>query len=259
MSGGVDRTIAVNVRPPDLQAAHVSVADVVNALNSQNLAAPVGAVLGTLTEQQIRLQGRLETPEDFLQLVVASRGGQLVRLGQVADVKDTSVEARSVALYNGQLGIGMDITKSKGVSTTRVADDIKARIAELQKTLPRGVRLSPDPRCGRARAQLRPQRRRGADRGRAADGARRVPVPQQLALDDHHRSRAAGVDDRRVHRGVGVRVHAQHDVAARTVAGDRHPDRRRDRGPGEHRPAHRDGRRPRRGRRIPAPTRSGWR
>jgi HAE1 family hydrophobic/amphiphilic exporter-1 len=142
MSGGVDRTIAVNVRPLDLQAAHVSVADVVNALNSQNLAAPVGAVLGTLTEQQIRLRGRLETPDDFLQLVVANRGGQLVRLGQVADVKDTSVEARSVALYNGQLGIGMDITKSKGVSTTRVADDIKARIVELQKTLPRGVHLT---------------------------------------------------------------------------------------------------------------------
>jgi hydrophobic/amphiphilic exporter-1 (mainly G- bacteria), HAE1 family len=142
MSGGVDRTIAVNVRPADLQAAHVSVADVVNALNSQNLAAPVGAVVGPLTEQQIRLQGRLESPQDFLQLVVANRGGQLVRLGQVADVKDTSVEARSVALYNGQLGIGMDITKSKGISTTRVADDIKVRIAEVQKTLPPGVHLT---------------------------------------------------------------------------------------------------------------------
>jgi HAE1 family hydrophobic/amphiphilic exporter-1 len=142
MSGGVDRTIAVNVRPAELQAAHVSVADVVNALNSQNLAAPVGAVVGTLTEQQIRLLGRLETPQDFLQLVVANRGGQLVRLGQVADVKDTSVEARSVALFNGQLGIGMDITKSKGISTTRVADDIKARIADLQKTLPPGVHLT---------------------------------------------------------------------------------------------------------------------
>jgi HAE1 family hydrophobic/amphiphilic exporter-1 len=141
VSGGVDRTIAVNVRPADLQAAHVSVADVVNALNSQNLAAPVGAVTGTLTEQQIRLLGRLETPQDFLQLVVANRGGQLVRLGQVADVKDTSVEARSVALFNGQLGIGMDITKSKGISTTRVADDIRAKIAGLQQTLPPGVRL----------------------------------------------------------------------------------------------------------------------
>lgn len=142
VSGGVNRTIAVNVRPPDLQAAHVAVADVVNALNSQNLAAPVGSVLGTLTEQQIRLQGRLQKPEDFLQLVVANRSDRLVRLGQVADVKDTSVEARSLALLNGQPGIGLDITKSKGISTTRVADDVKAKVAALQRTLPPGVKLS---------------------------------------------------------------------------------------------------------------------
>jgi hydrophobic/amphiphilic exporter-1 (mainly G- bacteria), HAE1 family len=142
VSGGVDRTIAVNVRPADLEAAHVGVADLVNALNSQNLAAPVGSVNGELTEQQIRLRGRLERPQDFLQLVVASRNGQLIRLGQVADVKDTSVEARSLALLNGQPGVGLDITKSKGISTTRVASDVTTQVAALQKTLPPGVRLS---------------------------------------------------------------------------------------------------------------------
>jgi len=142
VSGGVDRTIAVNARPADLEAAHVSVAELVNALNSQNLAAPVGSLNGELTEQQIRLRGRLERPQDFLQLVVANRNGRLVRLGQVADVKDTSVEARSLALLDGQPGVGLDITKSKGISTTRVASDIRARVAALQKTLPSGVRLS---------------------------------------------------------------------------------------------------------------------
>jgi len=65
-----------------------------------------------------------------------------VRLGQVADVKDTSVEARSLALLDGHLGVGLDITKSKGVSTTRVADQIKAKVDSLQRTLPAGVRLS---------------------------------------------------------------------------------------------------------------------
>lgn len=156
VSGGVDRTIAVNVRPADLQGAHVSVADVVNALNSQNLAAPVGSVTGQLTEQQIRLLGRLRTPQDFLQLVVANRGNQLVRLGQVADIKDTSVEARSLALLNGHPGIGLDITKSKGISTTRVADDVKAKVAALQKTLPAGVKLSiVRDAGGRVRASVR--------------------------------------------------------------------------------------------------------
>ena len=142
VSGGDARTIAVDVRPHDLAAAHVGVADVVDALNAQNLAAPVGSVNGPLIERQIRLRGRLETPQDFLALVVANRNGQLLRLGQIADVKDTAVEARSLALYNGLPGIGMDITKTKGVSTTRVADAIKAKVAELSRTLPAGVQLA---------------------------------------------------------------------------------------------------------------------
>ena len=142
VSGGVDRTIAVNVRPAALAAAHVSVSDVVDALNTQNLAAPVGHVTGDLTEKQIRLVGRLQSPQDFLQLVVADRNGQLVRLGQVADVKDTTVEARSLAFLDGKPGIGLDLTKSKGVSTARVADEIKAHVTAIQRSLPAAVKLA---------------------------------------------------------------------------------------------------------------------
>ncbi len=141
VSGGDDRTIAVDVRPHDLEGAHVSVSDVVNALNAQNLAAPVGSVNGALDERQIRLLGRIENPQDFLQLVVSSRNGQLVRLGQVADIKDTAIEARSLALYDGRPGIGLDITRTKGVSTTRVADAVELKVAALQRTLPAGVDL----------------------------------------------------------------------------------------------------------------------
>jgi len=142
VEGGDERTIAVNLRPRDLQAANVSVGEVVYALNTQNLAAPVGSVTGALTERTIRLNGRLQSPEDFLQLVVAQRGPLPVRLGQLADVKDTVVEARSLALYNGRPGIGIDITKAKGTSTTRVADAVTAKLPDIRRTLPPGVELT---------------------------------------------------------------------------------------------------------------------
>ena len=57
---------------------------------------------GTLDERTIRLQGRLEGPQDFMNLVVAERNGQIVRLGQVADAIDGTQEQRSLALYNGK-------------------------------------------------------------------------------------------------------------------------------------------------------------
>jgi HAE1 family hydrophobic/amphiphilic exporter-1 len=140
--GGADREISVDVRPADMAASGVTVAQVLAAVQAQNLAAPVGQVEGRLTEQAIRLQGRLEGPEDFAKLVVGGHGSQLIRLGQVADVRDGTTEQRTLALFNGQLAVGIDVTKSKGASTTKVADAVKAAIQKIQPTLPPGVKLS---------------------------------------------------------------------------------------------------------------------
>ena len=84
------------------------------------------------------------------------------------------------------------------------------------------------------------------DRGRAghararrpADRLHRVPVPQLVALDRHHRADAADLGHRRVHRDAAVRLHAERADADGPVAGHRHADRRRDRRAREHRPAH---------------------
>ncbi len=74
--------------------------------------------------------------------MVGSHNGQLIRLGEVANVRDGTTEQRSLALFNGQLAVGIDITKSKGASTTKVADAVKAAIQKIQPTLPPGVKLS---------------------------------------------------------------------------------------------------------------------
>src|SRR5439155_13224396 len=67
--GGDSAQLNVNVRPNDLAAAGVGIDQVVTALRSQNLAAPVGQVNAPLEQRAIRLEGRLERPEDFGQLV----------------------------------------------------------------------------------------------------------------------------------------------------------------------------------------------
>ncbi|MFL6195073.1 MAG: efflux RND transporter permease subunit [Thermoanaerobaculia bacterium] len=142
VQGGVEREISIDVRPRDMAAAGVTISQVVAAVQAQNLAAPVGRVEGKLTEQAIRLRGRLETPEEFAQLVVSSRNGQQIRLSQVAGVRDGTAEQRSLALYNDRVAVGIDITKSKEASTTRVSDAVKAAVARVSKTLPPGVKLN---------------------------------------------------------------------------------------------------------------------
>jgi HAE1 family hydrophobic/amphiphilic exporter-1 len=151
--GEVKREMTIQLRPQALQAAGISISQVVGALQAQNLAAPVGRVNGSLDERSIRLQGRLQGPEDFMQLVVSEKNGQIVRLGQVADALDGTQEQRSLALYwqrdssnktmlDGREAIGIDITKSKGYSTTAVSKKIQATVERLTKTLPPGVKVN---------------------------------------------------------------------------------------------------------------------
>ena len=150
--GEVKRELTVQLRPQALQAAGISIGEVVQSLQSQNLAAPVGRVNGALDERTIRLQGRLRGPEDFMQLVVAEKNGQIIRLGQVADALDGTQEQRSLALFwqrdssnksmlDGKEAIGIDIVKSKGYSTTAVSAKIQDVMTRMSATLPPGVKV----------------------------------------------------------------------------------------------------------------------
>ena len=141
MVGGQVRELTVELRPEALAAAGVSAGEVALALQAQNLAAPVGRVNANLTEKSIRLLGRLATPAEFEQLAVATRNGQAVRLGQVATVRDGAEEQRTLALFDGKEAVGIEVLKTKGYSTTAVADDVKARAAALAARLPQGARL----------------------------------------------------------------------------------------------------------------------
>jgi hydrophobe/amphiphile efflux-1 (HAE1) family protein len=141
LKGAVERELVVEIRPRAMQASSVSVGQLVQALQSQNLASPVGRLEGKLDERTIRLKGRLDSPEDFKQLTVSQSQGRIVRLGDVADVRDATEEPRSSALYNDEKAVGIDILKSSGFSTTAVADEIRRRVGEIQSTLPAGVTL----------------------------------------------------------------------------------------------------------------------
>ncbi|HEX8432227.1 MAG TPA: efflux RND transporter permease subunit, partial [Longimicrobium sp.] len=139
--GGVERELTIEVDPLRLQSAGVGLPQVVQAVQSQNLAAPVGRINGALDERTIRLRGRLLDAAEFAQLVVATREGRIIRLGEIANVRDGTEEARSVALFNGRPAVGIEVVKSQGSSTTAVSEKVIGALEGLQKTLPAGVKL----------------------------------------------------------------------------------------------------------------------
>ncbi len=139
--GAIEREITAEIDPTAMQAAGVSVGQVVGALQSQNLAVPVGRLQGGINERTIRLRGRLQSANEFGQIVVSQSSGRTVRLADVARVYDGAEEPRTGAAYNSSNAVGIEIKKTTNASTTTVSKAVIEKLRDVQQTLPPGVEL----------------------------------------------------------------------------------------------------------------------
>ena len=136
--GGRTREIEVWVDPDKLRAFNVTVAQVADAVRAQNLEVPGGRIDEGTRELTVRTMGRIVNPADFNNLVVGSRGDYSVKLSDVGYAEDSAEEARTEARLNGQPAVTLVVAKQSGQNTVAVADAVKERLQELQKTLPPG-------------------------------------------------------------------------------------------------------------------------
>ena len=141
IAGGLEREVRVFIQPNQLQAHGVSVSEIMDALQRQNLEVPAGRVEAETTEQLVRVTGRIRDVQEFARVIVAAPGGNPVRLAQVATVQDATEEERSLALVNGERAVSLDVLKVSGANTVAVADGVLAAVDELRAAMPQGTSL----------------------------------------------------------------------------------------------------------------------
>jgi len=139
--GGVARQINLYVKPAALDALGISVDQIVAAVKSENQELPMGAIRSIEQERVVQINARLKRPEDFRDVVVARRGGNAVKLWQVADVADGPQEIDSLALYNGQRTVLLSVQKSQGENTIAVVDGLYKALTDAKALTPPGVTL----------------------------------------------------------------------------------------------------------------------
>ena len=84
--GGATFAMRVWLDPDKMASLGITPLDVRNALANNNFTTAAGEVKGDFTQQNINAQTSLEKPEQFANLVVATRGDTIIRLGQIATV-----------------------------------------------------------------------------------------------------------------------------------------------------------------------------
>ncbi|HDR9875938.1 TPA: efflux RND transporter permease subunit [Burkholderia cenocepacia] len=141
--GGRTRVVAIDLDPQALLAKGLTPADIVNAVNAQNLVLPTGTAKMGQTEYRIDTNASADTVADINDLPVQTVNGATTYLREVASVRDGFAPQTNVVRQNGQRGVLISILKSGDASTLKVVSDLKALLPKVIPTLPEGLTIAP--------------------------------------------------------------------------------------------------------------------
>ncbi|NJM44222.1 MAG: efflux RND transporter permease subunit, partial [Brachymonas sp.] len=139
--GATKREINIYLNPQAMEAYGISADQVAQAVRNENQDVPVGVVRNQAQERVIQVLSRMQRPEDFGKIIVARKGNAPITLAQLARVTDGAQEAQNSALFNAERTLLLSVQKSQDENTIEVVDGLKKTIAEMEKTLPPGIKL----------------------------------------------------------------------------------------------------------------------
>src|SRR4029077_11570767 len=156
VSGADQPAVRVSLNPVALSNAGIATDDVRNAIINANPLGPVGIFNGNRQSETLALNKQMRTAAEFRDIVIKSTGGNFVRLSDVADVEDSVRNSRSIAWFNKQPAVLIQITKQGDANVIDTVDRVRALIPEIKQWLPGGVDISTlVDRTGTIRASVR--------------------------------------------------------------------------------------------------------
>ncbi len=134
--GGREREIHVNVNPDLFVEYGFSLPEIFRAVSDFHSKLPGGSLNTSEFDYQIRSETDLEDVDDIRQAVVAEREGRLIRIRDIAEVKDTYRRIKNIAQLDGRDTATIIVYKEADINTLKTADAIHHRVETLQDEYP---------------------------------------------------------------------------------------------------------------------------
>ena len=141
ITGGRQRQINIFLDINKLSGYNLTAQDVQNALRAENVEAPGGRIVRGPTEIGVRTMGRVESIEEFNNIIIKNVNGAPIRIRDVGYAEDGMTEQRSFAYFNKTPAVILQVRRQTGTNTVRVVEAIQERLKTLQDELPAGVKL----------------------------------------------------------------------------------------------------------------------
>ena len=143
---GADYSMRVWLKPDVMAQYKLIPSDVTAALAEQNIESATGKLgenSGNTFEYTMKYRGRIQTPEEFGQVVIRSDAdGNVLRLKDIADIELGSESYAYKGYTNGHPGVSSMIFQTAGSNATQVVNDINALLEEVEAELPKGIAIA---------------------------------------------------------------------------------------------------------------------
>jgi len=139
LGGGSQPAIRVQVDPARLASMGIGVDQVANIVRRANVRTPTGVIGGGEQTFSLATTDQLTAPEEFANVVVASKNRSVVRLGEVATIERNVRDRLAAGWFNGRPAILVIISKQANANVVDTVDAVKASLPELQRWIPAGI------------------------------------------------------------------------------------------------------------------------
>ncbi len=136
------RSIQALVDADRMNAYGLTIDQVRNAINRQNIEIPGGNFTSGASEYSMRTMGRITQVSDFSKVILSQKDGQTVTFGDIGRVTDGVQEIRNIARVDGQPSVSLSIVKQTGSNTVAVVDEVMNRLNKIQTTLPADIKIA---------------------------------------------------------------------------------------------------------------------
>ena len=134
--GGFNREVRIELYPDRIKAIGLPLDRVLNSIRDANLDLPAGKIEQGRYEVMLRAPGEFINLDQIRDTVILQRDGAAIKLGQIADVKDTYEKLTRIVRVNGERGLRMAIRKQANANTVEVSKRILAEIDAVNQAFP---------------------------------------------------------------------------------------------------------------------------
>lgn len=147
IAGFSERNLRIWPDPDKLRANDFTVVDILDAIANQHVESAAGQFTEGKRELRVRWLGEASTPEAVGDILVLTRGGQIIhdaakyRIKDLARVEDGLTDIRRMARVDGNEAISIGVRKQRGGNEVTLAEAVRAKIEQIQKSLPPGYQV----------------------------------------------------------------------------------------------------------------------